>query len=655
MKNRAYSLLSIKAVNEDQREITGIASTPETDRMGDVVEPDGAEYKLPIPLLWQHDDEQPIGEIYAATATKNGIEIKARVKKASESVTLMQRLDEAWESIKIGLVKGLSIGFKPIEYAFLDDGGLHFQKWEWLELSAVTIPANISATITSIKSFDAQARAAMGAKGKAKKADTPSGASEKKPTPTVKLTPKEGNKMKISEQIKQYQNERAAKTAKMEAIMKASADAGETLPEDKAEEYDTLEKEVDKIDKHLDRLESLQKAQARNAAPVVEVETTEDAAEQRRNKGPTIILQKNKEDAFQGQSFTRMVIAKALAAKNPGASPAAIAEKRWGKTNPKLIEFIKANEVDAGGEAGGAWGSQLVQPVPYTADFIELLNASTVFDKLGLTTIPANVTIMGQDGAATGYFVGEGKGIPMSKPDFTDVTLTPLKAAAITTVSNDLIRNASVDAEMIIRNSLIEATAQKIDTVFLGSAAASAGVYPAGMLYGVAADHTVGNDGEGLRADVKALYAHFIAAFNAKGLTFVMNPALAKAIQLMVNALGQTEFPGITADGGTLLGDPVVTGDNVGATDLILLKPRDIYRIGDLGLQVSVSQEATIEQSSVPAGAALTHTAASANLQNTFQQELTAIKIVRPINFAKRRSSAVAYIDDAAYGSTESA
>ena len=123
----------------------------------------------------------------------------------------------------------------------------------------------------------------------------------------------------------------------------------------------------------------------------------------------------------------------------------------------------------------------------------------------------------------------------------------------------------------------------------------------------------------------------------------------------MVNALGQTEFPGITADGGTLLGDPVVTGDNVGATDLILLKPRDIYRIGDLGLQVSVSQEATIEQSSVPAGAALTHTAASANLQNTFQQELTAIKIVRPINFAKRRSSAVAYIDDAAYGSTESA
>jgi HK97 family phage major capsid protein len=291
---------------------------------------------------------------------------------------------------------------------------------------------------------------------------------------------------------------------------------------------------------------------------------------------------------------------------------------------------------------------------PYTGDFIEYLNAMTVFDKLGLTTIPANVTIMSQDGAASGYFVGDGKAIPMSKPDFMDVTLTPLKAAAITTVSNDLLRNASVDVEMLIRNSLAEAVAQKIDSVFLGSAAASAGVSPAGILNGVVADGSHSPDGDALRADVKMLYAHFIAAYNATGLTFVMNPSLAKAIQLMVNALGQTEFPGITAQGGTLLGDPVVTGDNVGGSQLILLKPRDIYRIGDLGIQVSVSQEATIEQSSVPTGAALTHTAASANLQNTFQQELTAIKIVRPINFAKRRSSAVSYVNDAAYGTVAS-
>jgi hypothetical protein len=35
-----------------------------------------------------------------------------------------------------------------------------------------------------------------------------------------------------------------------------------------------------------------------------------------------------------------------------------------------------------------------------------------------------------------------------------------------------------------------------------------------------------------------------------------------------------------------------------------------------------------------------------------FQTESTAIKVVRAINFAKRRSHAVQYIDDAAYGTS---
>ncbi|MET3459814.1 hypothetical protein [Variovorax atrisoli] len=118
----------------------------------------------------------------------------------------------------------------------------------------------------------------------------------------------------------------------------------------------------------------------------------------------------------------------------------------------------------------------------------------------------------------------------------------------------------------------------------------------------------------------------------------------------MTNALGQTEFPGITANGGTLLGDPVVTGDNVGSGQLILLKPSDIYRIGDSGIEVSISREAMIEQDTAPTGATDTPTAASANMTSMFQTESTAIKVVRSINFAKRRASAVAFVTGADYG-----
>jgi hypothetical protein len=76
--------------------------------------------------------------------------------------------------------------------------------------------------------------------------------------------------------------------------------------------------------------------------------------------------QRNKEDAFQGQGFTRMAIAKALTRIHQ-VSPAVIAEKRWGQSNPALIDYIKANEVDAGGLTSGAWGAELVQPVPIPA------------------------------------------------------------------------------------------------------------------------------------------------------------------------------------------------------------------------------------------------------------------------------------------------
>ena len=47
---RAYSLLEIKAVDDDQRVITGIATTPEPDRVGDIVEPMGAKFANPLPL-----------------------------------------------------------------------------------------------------------------------------------------------------------------------------------------------------------------------------------------------------------------------------------------------------------------------------------------------------------------------------------------------------------------------------------------------------------------------------------------------------------------------------------------------------------------------------------------------------------------------------
>lgn len=147
----SWSILQIKSINDDQRIIRGVASTPSTDRTGDIVEPKGATFQLPFPLLSQHDHSSPIGEVISAVVTDKGIEIEAKIPKDSG----LSYVDKAWLQIKSGLVRGLSIGFRALEaQPTKNKKGIHFTKYEIIELSAVTIAANQDASIYSIKQLD---------------------------------------------------------------------------------------------------------------------------------------------------------------------------------------------------------------------------------------------------------------------------------------------------------------------------------------------------------------------------------------------------------------------------------------------------------------------------------------------------------------------
>lgn len=151
--NKAWSTLTIKGIDEEQRIITGLASTPSADSDGDIVEPRGAKFTLPLPLLSQHDRHSPIGQVVAARLTDKGIEIEARIAKDSG----LDYVEKAWRQIKAGLVRGLSIGFRPIKYEPIKGSGMRFLEWAWHELSAVTIPANAEASIVAIKHYSAPA------------------------------------------------------------------------------------------------------------------------------------------------------------------------------------------------------------------------------------------------------------------------------------------------------------------------------------------------------------------------------------------------------------------------------------------------------------------------------------------------------------------
>ena len=152
--NRAYSTLTLKRAAGDGREIIGIASTPRIDKAGDILEPLGAEFTLPMPLLWMHAHDAPIGKVTHAKATASGIEFRAQIAKVDKPGKLKDRVDEAMDSIGADLVRGISVGFRPLEYKGLPSGGMRFTRWSWHELSVVTIPCNADASIQAIKAAD---------------------------------------------------------------------------------------------------------------------------------------------------------------------------------------------------------------------------------------------------------------------------------------------------------------------------------------------------------------------------------------------------------------------------------------------------------------------------------------------------------------------
>lgn len=180
--DRAYSLLTITKADADQRIVEGIASTPQVDLVGDVVEPRGGHWKMPVPFLHQHDHAAPVGWVEHLEAKADALHFRARLAKIAEPGKLRDRLELVWDEIRTGLLRGVSIGFSATKAEPIATG-VRFIEWTLHEISAVTIPANTAASIQTVKQCD-QAALAKARPTRVVRLDTPVG---RKPVPVVKL------------------------------------------------------------------------------------------------------------------------------------------------------------------------------------------------------------------------------------------------------------------------------------------------------------------------------------------------------------------------------------------------------------------------------------------------------------------------------------
>lgn len=660
-QQRAYSFLTIKSTetSNGKRIIRGVATTPTPDRMGDIVDPLGVTFEPVIPFLWQHDSWSPIGTCVLDKPTAKGITFTAELPVIEEPGAVKDRVDEAWQSITLGLVRAVSIGFRALEYSWMDDGGLHFIKSEIYELSAVTIPAQPEAIMTSLKNmderglalvkqFDAKRPAASGRKGV--KLDVSPGVSGK--TATTKPTPKEKPMAKtVAEQIVALENKRAANASRMDAIMQKSIDEGRSTDEAEQEEFDSLSDEVDTIDKDLERLRKLEKATAGSARQVIAVKTAKEGADAR---GGSVVV-KTQPQLAPGINFARFAKVKAVAHIHH-LNVLQVAEKMYGPDSD-VVGIVKANEVVAGSNVAGNWASDLTGPQGTGfADFAAYLRPATILGKFGqgsvpsLRKVPFREPLISQTAGGNSYWVGEGKPTPLTAFDFDRTTIEPLKIGNIAVLTKENIQSSSPSSDAIVRDALRDAIAAGLDISFIDPAnAGTANVKPASVTNGAATVASTGIDADHIRLDIRALFQKFIDASNAPSNgVFVMSSTNALALSLMVNALGQKEFPGMTMAGGVLEGLACIVSDYAGNI-VALVNASDIYEADEGETTVDMSMEASLEMKS--AGLTQDATAGTgAQLVSLWQNGLVGLKGERTINWKKRRASAVAYLTGVAWG-----
>ena len=621
-QDRAYGLYLIKGVDLERRVFSGLATTPAEDRQGHIVDPTGVTFRNPLPLLFHHNQHWPIGTVRLLPATADGIAFEASMPVLQEPGPLKDRVDEAWQSIKAGLITGVSIGLRVLERAAdkASSGILRIVKSEILELSLVTIPANAQASILLVKSL-----AASGPHS--------SGVTDTSTYDRAKVR----RSMTTQEHITNLEASRAAKAGRMVNLMTAASESGTTLDAAQSDEYDGLDLEVKRIDDDLVRFRKLEQLNVTSATPLPTSMTTPRSAGQAANlRGSVISVKPN---VPPGTAFVRTACAQLVCHGN--LHEAAEYAKRWDDSTPEVALTLKA-AIAPGTATDPAWAGPLVNP-NIANEFIELLRPATIIGRIGgLRRVPFNTKVPTQTAGGTYGWVGEAKPKPVTKLAFSAQTLTYSKAAGIIVLTEELVRLSNPSAEELVRRDMIAGIAQFLDAQFIDPAvAAVAGVNPASITNGAPTAAATTNP----LADIMGLINHFATNnIDVSGVHIIMSAANAMALSFRSNIDGSPQYPGVGLDGGTYRGISIITS-NAAGTNVIALQPNLILYADDGGVTIDASREASLQMDSAPASPA----DATTVYVSLWQTNCVGLRAERWINWLRATTNAVKYLTATAW------
>lgn len=235
---------------------------------------------------------------------------------------------------------------------------------------------------------------------------------------------------------------------------------GEQPDAAEGERLAVIKAEMENLEAKIRRVESAIELEAETTAPIGDPDDPEppghQVATQPYGYGEVQIPEE------KGFNLARFAIGLWHAKGGMGlAGAAAFVERRFGAQGKIVAKALNTS--------GAATGGALI-PQAFSAEFIELLRATTVTRTLKPVTVPmplGNLTIPRLSAGASASYQGELDDITSSQETVDDLQLNAKKLTALVPVSNDLIRRSAIGVEGFVRDDLLQTCSRREDLAFI--------------------------------------------------------------------------------------------------------------------------------------------------------------------------------------------
>jgi len=705
MEDSGHKGLVHKTATTEEKGMEFILSDATPDRFGDIVDPKGWDFKSftrnPI-ALFNHDPNFIVGSWKGLRVHDEAL--RGHLTLAPKGTSA--RIDEIRSLVEAGILKAVSVGFKPVESKPREDGrqphqrgpfdmgGMIYTKSELVETSLVSIPANPNALAVAKSlriSKETQALVFREHAGKESGVVSKSGAQHRaehgreraraitaehgKSKPAVR-----GQTIMLSQRIQDAEKTvvrmRDELNEHLATIDDANPDPG------LVEVTEGLTTKLASAERNLAALKAAEARLANGGG------TTSNGGDGDGNL--PAVIERNKNAMMGATAFRQVNADRAIAERMVGTGPRpfGLAPKKVSpvdflirqgvvaafshatRKNPDEVrQLIYGNDdctrayIDYVAKAASAaamtsvtgWAAELVQQV--YGDFLQLLGPTTVMPALsamGLTLTfgragKINIPSRSATPSIAGSFVGEGQPIPVRQAAFVTQALTPKKLGVITSWTREIDEHSLPAIEGVLRDSIAIDTGIAIDVVLLDTNAATT-IRPAGIRSGVAGlTPTAGGGFNALIGDLTGLAGALLTATagHIRSGVFLMNPQQAMSIGFMQppNAAAPLFPLRDEIQAGRLAGFRVIISANVPLKTVIFLDAADFVSVGSESPRFEVSDQATLHyEDTNPSDITGGTPSPAVPVRSLWQTDSIALRLVWPLNWTLRRPGMVAWV-----------